>query len=218
MKHVFVETNWVVAYCAPPHARLPAAVELAQRAEEGEVRLYLPSICLTEAIRPIRTRYKPREAADSVRQYLASAHETGKLNDDYATVRRILDQYQTSVTAYLERLEDQLMKLRVQPGMDVFALNDRMLSRAVELASTKNLDLKPFDQAILAAVLVRAKSLREEGAKDISFCELDSDLQYWEKRGGTKEPLTGLYESAGVSVYGDFAFQVTGPRPSRTTP
>lgn len=168
MKHVFVETNWVVSYCAPPHACLPAAVELARKAEKGEVQLYLPSICLTEANRPIRTKYKTREAADSV-------------------------------------------------GMDVFALNEQMLSRAVDLATTKDLDLKPFDQAILAAVLVRAESLRGEGAEDILFCELDSDLQYWDKHGNMKEPLAGLYKAAGILIYGDFAFQVTGPRPSRTT-
>lgn len=218
MKHVFVETNWVVAYAAPPPARLPAAVELAERAEKGEVRLYLPSICLTEAVRPIRPKYKPREAADSVRQYLAWAEETGKPNKDYAKVRRILDQYQTAVTAYLQRLEDRLTELRIQPGMDVFALNDRMLSRAAELATTKNLDLKPFDQAILAAVLVRAESIRKEGADDISFCELDSDLQYWDKHGNAKEPLASLYKAAGIWVYGDFAFQVTGPAPYPTKP
>jgi hypothetical protein len=51
-----------------------------------------------------------------------------------------------------------------------------MLARAVQL-SRMNLDLKPFDQAILAAVLVGAEQLRDEGADDLSFCELDSDLQ-----------------------------------------
>jgi hypothetical protein len=78
-----------------------------------------------------------------------------------------------------------------------------MPRRAVDL-STQNLGLKPFDQAILAAILVRGETLRAEGAGEVSFCELDSDLQPWDKNGRNKEPLTGLYDSAGIWVYGDF--------------
>ena len=36
MKRVFVETNWVVAYAAPAHLRLPAALTLAEKVERGE--------------------------------------------------------------------------------------------------------------------------------------------------------------------------------------
>ncbi|MGD0012092.1 MAG: hypothetical protein ABSE93_26565 [Terriglobia bacterium] len=42
MKHVFVETNWVVEYGAPAHLRPSTALTLAQRAEAGELRLCLP--------------------------------------------------------------------------------------------------------------------------------------------------------------------------------
>jgi hypothetical protein len=85
-----------------------------------------------------------------------------------------------------------------------------MLARALELA-TQNLDLKPFDQAILAAVLVRAEELRDQGEQDISFCELDGDLQPWNKDGHSKQPLTDLYDAAHVWVYGNFAME-TPPR------
>ena len=70
MEHVFVETNWVVAYSAPAHLQLPAALTLAQRAEAGELRLHIPSVCLTEARYPIRTKFHPRLPADSLRKYL----------------------------------------------------------------------------------------------------------------------------------------------------
>jgi hypothetical protein len=81
-----------------------------------------------------------------------------------------------------------------------------MLVRAVEL-STENLDLRPFDQAILAAVLVRAEALRDSGADEVSFCELDGDLQPWDRNGRVKQPLATLYDSARVWVYGDFAME-----------
>ena len=81
-----------------------------------------------------------------------------------------------------------------------------MLERAVHL-STMDLQLKPFDQAILAAVLVRAEDLRNAGAADVCFCEKDSDLQPWDKRDEAKQPLTNLYDESAVWVYGDFSLR-----------
>jgi predicted nucleic acid-binding protein len=111
MKHVFVETNWVVAYCAPKHVQLPAALQLAESARAGDIRLYLPSICLTEAQQPIRTKYHPRHSADAVRKYLAWAETAKTLRDECEVVRRILDQYEAAVIAELEQLEERLLAL-----------------------------------------------------------------------------------------------------------
>jgi hypothetical protein len=120
-----------------------------------------------------------------------------------SVARRVLDRYEASVLAELGRIEETLRLLNEHPGIEVFPLNEDMLRRAVDL-STQNLDLKPFDQAILAAVLVRGEALRAEGAEEVSFCELDSDLQPCDRNGRSKEPLTSLYDSAGIWVYGDF--------------
>jgi hypothetical protein len=206
MKQVFVETNWVVEYAAPSHLQLPAALGLVQRASEGELQLHIPSVCLTEARYPILTKFNPRYAADSLRKYLRWAvAAAGVQPDDAQTVRRVLDQYEVGVSAELEGLDGRLRSLRSHPGVEIFALREEMLVRAVDL-STQNLDLKPFDQAILAAVLVRAEELNGKG-DEVSFCELDSDLQPWDKNGRSKEPLTSLYDSAQVWVYGDFAME-----------
>jgi len=204
MTHVFVETNWVVAYAAPAHARVREAIALAQKAASGEVRLYLPSVCLSEARYPIRTKFHPRRPAEAVRNYMAWAMAEGTVRaDEGGVARRVLDRYETSVLAELADTEDRLRLLQDHPGIEIFPLSEEMLRRTVDL-STQNLDLKPFDQAILAAVLVRGGALRAEGADEVSFCELDSDLQPWDKNGRNKEPLTGLYNSAGIWVYGDF--------------
>jgi predicted P-loop ATPase len=159
-----------------------------------------------EARQPIRTKYHPRHSADAVRKYLAWAETVKTPRDECEVVRRILDQYEAATIAELEQLEDRLMALRAHPGIEVFPLSDDMLARAVELA-TENLDLKPFDQAILAAILVQAKALRREGVQDLSFCELDNDLQPWDKQGRTKPFLASLYEDASVWVYGDFVLE-----------
>lgn len=69
MRHVFVETNWVVDCCAPAHRRARAAVKLLEEANSGAIKLHLPSPCLTEARSVIRRKFQPKEA-DTLREYL----------------------------------------------------------------------------------------------------------------------------------------------------
>jgi predicted nucleic acid-binding protein len=214
MKHVFVETNWVFEFAVPAHLRSSTALTLAQKAAAGDLRLYVPSVCLTEASAAIRRKINPASAANSVRKYLAWASTVGELDaEDSKTVRRVLDKFEISVQGESDRVEERLALLRSHPGIEVFSLSEEMLVRAVEL-SLQNLYLEPFDQAILAAVLVRAQALRNLGAEDICFCELDHHLRPWEKETRqTKQPLTALYDAAGVWVYGDFVMGTPPKRP-----
>jgi hypothetical protein len=121
--------------------------------------------------------------------------------------REALDRFELQVRRELGPLDDILAALRGQPGLEVFPLNERMLERAVVL-SELDLSLKPFDQAILAAVLVlvRAEELRGAGDSELCFCETDAVLQPWDKRGDAKRPLTDLYDAAQAWVYGDLEF------------
>ncbi len=211
MLHVFVETNWVVDYASPAHYRVPAAVRLLERARSGELRLHLPAICLQEAKRPIRAKHQSRHC-QTVRQFLNWAN-AGELvsQSDAEIVRRVLDLLEQRVRADLAELDNALASLTSEPGFEVFPLNEAMLQKTTEFSLSK-LDLQPFDQAILAAVLVHSLALRGLGAVDLAFCELDADLQPWDKQGKPKDPLTGLYDHAGVWVYGDFELRFP-PRP-----
>lgn len=95
--HVFVETNWVVAYAAPAHTQVPAAIQLMEKARNGQLILHLPALCLTEARHPLRNKFQPRSAADSVRKYLAWATRAGKVDEDSAaSLRKLLDQYEAT--------------------------------------------------------------------------------------------------------------------------
>src|SRR6266542_2004859 len=157
MLHIFVETNWVFAVAAPAHHKRPDAVELLERARSNEVELHIPSPCLTEARQPIMTRCQPRHEADAIRQFLIWARSPGSITAEQEEVtREILDRFEQQVRAELRQLDDIIRALRTQPGIEVYALNERMLSKSIELAEL-NLGLKPFDQAILAAVLGRAE-------------------------------------------------------------
>ena len=207
MRHVFIETNWVVAYAAPAHNKIPAAVELLKKANAGEVQLYLPSICISESRSPIQKNFQPRLEADRVRRFLLWG-KGNKVVDAAAeeTVRRTLDQMEAVIKKDLERLDEVLNDLRKQKGLEVFDLNQEMCELCSQLSDVK-LDLKPFDQMILASVLVRAKELAAKGVDLFAFCEEDSDLQPWDRAGNSKEKLVRLYDDAHIWVYQDFLLE-----------
>lgn len=104
----------------------------------------------------------------------------------------------------INRLDATLEALRATQNLDVFALNDRMLDTTVGL-SFRKLALHPFDQAVLGGVLGRVTDLRDvqPNARFI-FCELDRDLQPWDRIGKRKEPLASVYDEWGIWVAGTF--------------
>jgi len=213
MRHVFVETNWIVDYAAPAHHQLPAAVELLKRAGSGELKLYLPSICVSESWRPLQKKISEvRSEADHVRKFLIWAKSEGivtKGEDD--VTRPVLDRMESRVTTDLERLDKVFQELSEKAGLEIFDLTQEMLEKCTQL-SYLGLGLGPFDQAILSAVIVRAKQIsNEDGAADLAFCETDKDLQPWGKAGG-REPLLRIYDEARIWVYSDFLLEAP-PKP-----
>lgn len=182
MRHVFVETNWVYSFSAPAHHKGLDAINLLDRARAGEIHLHLPAICLTEARRPIMMKCQPRNEANAIRQFLlwARAEQVVSPEQEEKT-REVLDRFEQRVRAELRELDDVLASLRQTNGLELFPLNERMLDRAVGL-SASDLSLEPFDQAILAGVLVRAEELGAAGETDLCFCETDAHLQPWDKR------------------------------------
>lgn len=205
MRHVFVETNWVVDLVAPAHHRNPAAVRLYERARSGELVLHVPAPCLVEARPPIVQRFQPREAKP-VRKFLRWATREGIVtDDDAAATRRVLDALETSIERDLDAaaLAGRLAALRTDAAVEVFPLDEAMLTRAV-LLTELDLGLRPHDHAILAAILVRTEQLASSGEQDFCFATLDGDLQPW-VRG---DPLRALCDRAQLWVYRDFELRV----------
>jgi hypothetical protein len=110
----------------------------------------------------------------------------------------------------LDNLDATLEKLKAEKRLEVFALTADMLEKSVALST--ELDLKPFDNSILAAILVRAEQLKQNGERDLAFCELDGDLQPWDKNGNIKPVLARFYDEAQLWVFGDFTM-TTPERP-----
>lgn len=163
---------------------------------------------MSEARSVIRRKFQPRTQADNLRNYLRWAkQETIVTEEKSEIVRQVLDTYENVLQRELDCLEESLATLGKEPGVDVFPLTDRMLERSVQLG-TERLELEPFDNSILAAVLTRADELKSTDKNaEIFFCELDSHLQPWDKFGNRKLPLAQLYDDAHVWVYGDFSME-----------
>ncbi|MEB3338943.1 MAG: hypothetical protein VKJ46_15845 [Leptolyngbyaceae bacterium] len=86
--------------------------------------------------------------------------------------------------------------------VDVVAPAHLQSQQAAQLLSRANNG--EFELAVLAAILVRAEDLRQKGHSWVGFCELDSDLQPWDKSGAWKPSLRSLYDASRVWVYADF--------------
>ena len=201
MRHTLVETNWVFGFAAPSHHKNPDAVELLARARWGELRLHLPSICLTEVVHPLRMQCQPREEADAIRTFLNRMRDSSRVNaQDYQMVVRLLSQFESAIKLELAVVPQILASLRTEPAIEIFPMNEAMLAKAVDLALVE-LPLRPFDQSVLASVLVRARELWDSGETDLCFCETDKDLQPLRK---PNDILQNLYEKARVWVYEDF--------------
>jgi len=207
MLHVFVETNWVVDCAAPAHNKVPAALDLIRRAREGEIQLHLPTVCLTEAKDPLHRKFQPRLEAGRVRRFVTWAEERGIVTPaDAATVRTCLDRLESAVQNDLRSLDRDLQIFAASPGLEIFPMNERILAQLTDL-SFEALELKPYDQAILACVLIRARELLDTGERELVFCELDADLQPWDKKGERKDKLADLYDQMNVWVYSDYLLQ-----------
>jgi len=208
VRHVFLETNWLVALAAPALNPPPAAVALRSSAIDGRIRIYLPACCISEAKKTIRQKFRPKEA-DRLRSFVEWALEKKHLDDKIAeSARTMLATFEGQVSSGLAKLRDTLLDITHSPGVEVLPLDDAALGMSVELHFTE-VELSEFDRAVLATLLNKGRSLRDNGETDVNFCGLDSDLWPWEKK--TRRPRTELkklYDDAGVWVYSDFTLTI----------
>jgi hypothetical protein len=208
VRHVFLETNWLVAVAAPAHDPPPAALELLDSARDGRIRIYIPACCIAEAKKTIRLKYQPKEA-DRLRSFVRWAVEQKLLDHETAeSARTMLSRFQERVTSDLAGLNDKLRSITSAAGVEVLPLDDAVLDMSLELYFNE-VELSEFDRAVVATVLTKGRSLRDGGEADVSFCELDSKLWPWEKRTGQpRAEFKKLYDDAGVWVYSDFTLTI----------
>jgi hypothetical protein len=140
----------------------------------------------------------------TLRKFVQWAKRQGKLTTEDANAAfRVFDKFDGLVTNELTKVPERLRELAQYPHLNVFPLSESMLERQVSIGAMDT-SLKPYDMAVLAAILVRAEDLQQQGVSWVGFCELDSDLQPWDKNGVKKPILSDLYNASHVWVYRDF--------------
>ncbi|MHB8878881.1 MAG: hypothetical protein ACYC8T_34705 [Myxococcaceae bacterium] len=208
MRHVIVETNWVVDAFAPRHVRAPAAVSLLDQAVGGAHRLYVPAVSLTEATSVLRRKFQPK--VEDLRKFRSHALSNGALGGaDDSVIGKFLNRYSTETLADLDAAGPALDALRAKQGVEVFPLDDDIFKKVLGL---RELALEPFDETILGAVLHKAAQLKRDGVSDpVHFATLDTHLLPWRKDKSDKPELKRLYDELGIVVHASFILPPESP-------
>lgn len=211
MKHVFVETNWLVEIVGPPHKQKKSAVELLARAQAGDIELLIPSVCIQEARNVLNGKVKKgvRGVAREFNEFLKWARINGAVREELISAGfSLVSVFESRVANYIEKdAEKSLEAIRFTPGVKVFPLDEQIISRMLEISVSPFFNLQPMDQAVFASVLAAGKKLYSVSGQTSLFCEMDSDLQPWDKNGDKRPSFFNSYHDAGVRVIEDFVIQ-----------
>src|SRR6266481_6130254 len=101
MRHVFVETNWLHDYAAPAHHKVPEAVRLLERAQQGEFIVHIPNVSFAEARQSIQSKCQPVDGP-GIHRYIRWAQRSGELDEAQTTeAYRLADKYVQSINSEL---------------------------------------------------------------------------------------------------------------------
>lgn len=193
MKHVFVETNFLIELLRPVPSK--DAEDLFARNDGVHLRLYLPWCSQSEARRTLdRIIVEDLGFTDKMMKFVVRRWRSDKTLFDKTTfdkVRTLVEADRTDALQSLEqRIADAVAKMeRIDPSHAVVA-------RTLQVFKVKS--LKPFDEMVLGAVLSKATELYAANERDLYFCNLDADLA------SKHPPLATEYESCGLTVRQDF--------------
>lgn len=193
MRHVFVETNFLVDLLRP----FPSRDAENLMARNGvDLHLHIPWCSQSEAWRTLKDRIIGEDLGFTrammkftVKRWTADPKLFDKQQID--RLRRLADMdRQAALTSLEERLSAAIGKMeRIDPSPAVIA-------RTIQVFRIKS--LKPFDEMVLGAVLCKAAELQAANERDLHFCDLDGDLA------SQHPPLVQEYASCGLTVHRDF--------------
>lgn len=196
MKHVFVETNFLVELLRPFPAR--AAGRLFAR-NGKDATLYVPWVSLVEAKRTLdRIIQEDLGFPDTMMRRAGRALVAKNLStSDHKVLvdfARATEQERDLQLGAIETRLDDLAKELV-----VIEPDKRVIEKTLRLHPVKS--LKPFDEMVLGAVLVKAADVRAAGASAMYFCNLNKN-DFDPK---TRPTLAAEYAACGVEYLAGFA-------------
>ena len=195
MKHVFVETNFLVDVLRPSAGRDGTSL-LARHGKD--VTLYVPWVSVVEAKRTLDRIVKE----DLGFHEKMLAHAVRRLRDNTLSKadHKVLDtfakeaaQSQYEQVATIEARVDAIAK-----KVEVIEPDKAVVAKTLSLFPVKS--LPPFDEMVLGAVLVKAAAVKASGETDIIFCNLNKN----DFDPATRPNLAAEYDACGITYRSDF--------------
>jgi len=195
LKHVFVETNFLVDVLRPSAGQ--DGTSLLER-HGKDVTLYVPWVSVVEAKRTLDRIVKE----DLGFHEKMLAHAVRRLRDKTLSKadHKVLDtfakeaaQYQYEQVSTIEARVDEIAK-----KVELIEPDKAVVEKTLSLFPVKS--LPPFDEMVLGAVLVKAAALKASGGTDIIFCNLNKNDFDPAKRPN----LAAEYAACGITYRSDF--------------
>lgn len=201
MKHIFIETNFLIGVARP--CPQDTAEQLLRR-NGHDVTLYIPWCSITEARRTLQRVIDDDLGFDqamlkfAVRELLpAGDHAVHATLQDFARrareARRVA---KAGANATIDALVRTMQT--IQPSPDVVAETMRIWTVKM---------LPPFDEMVLGAVVAKAAELHRNGEREIFFCNLNkSDFSPLDSGGRaiTRPSLDAEYARCGITYLSSF--------------
>jgi hypothetical protein len=196
LKHVFVETNFLIEVARPNAGS--AAQKLLARARDQELTLHVPWVAVAESKRTLDRKinedlgFSDAMLKFVVREFLAGAitKEEKKVVDEIK--RRASEARAAALKGIASAIDAVVADMSViEPDKDVVA-------KTLAVFTVKS--LKPFDEMVLRAVLTKATELHSSGETELTFCNLDkSDFD------PTNQPKLAVeYKACGLTFVTSF--------------
>lgn len=195
MKHVFVETNFLIDLARPLANRKAEA--LLDHQNKGIIALYVPWCSVSEAKRTlIRIIAEDLDFSDKLMSFAVKSYLADRTKFDIGELQKLIKLAGIAKKEALRNKETRIDDLAAQ--MTVIRPSQAVVDKTLHLFDTKS--LKPFDEMALGAILTRAAELYAEGERELYFCTLDKkDLGP-----GKDSPLQAAYDDCGLVFRSDF--------------
>lgn len=168
MKHVFVETNFIIELVRPFPGNDVA--QLYGRLHD-DVTLYVPWVSIVEAKRTLTNIVNEDLGfVVSMTKFAAQEFRSGQLSADHkAVVDKLATRAKTAREHALSRISDDVDA--AVAAMETIPPTQDVIRKTLSLYPIKS--LPPFDEMVMGAVLVKAENLYDRGERDLFFCNLN---------------------------------------------
>jgi hypothetical protein len=201
VKHVFVETNFLVAVTRP--LSHPTAKKLLEDGRRGLVALHIPWCAVTEARRTMQHIINEDLGFDTQMLGFALKELFPTDKAKFAVVQELAGKVRTARRLASADLNSEIDT--VIASMRVIPPSAEAVDRTLSIWTVKN--LPPFDEMVLGTVLAKAMELYQAGERELFFCNLNKSDFSPEDKGGqaiTRPELAAAYAACGLTYKRSF--------------